>query len=190
MSGWTGSVRAYTSLLIAHCSLLSVGGDKLPRLAVHLGAGGGGDEAGVRAERPAQRRGADGGAVALGRLGAQPTTQLLGGDEGQRVAPGVGGAAARIDRRPRAAQPFIDVQSVESLMLNSIGMQRFYLVVLTAFAAFAVLLAAVGVSRDPSVARRAPRGSNHLISPPPEPTPLGPARAPVHRRRPGRRGGR
>ena len=43
------------------------------------------------------------------------------------------------------AQPFIDVQSVESLMLNSIGMQRFYLVVLTAFAAFAVLLAAVGV---------------------------------------------
>ena len=43
------------------------------------------------------------------------------------------------------AQPFIEVQSLESLMLRSIGMQRFYLVVLTAFAAFAVLLAAVGV---------------------------------------------
>lgn len=43
------------------------------------------------------------------------------------------------------AQPFIEVQSLESLMLRSIGMQRFYLVVLTAFATFAVLLAAVGV---------------------------------------------
>jgi predicted permease len=42
-------------------------------------------------------------------------------------------------------QPFIDVRSLESLMLGSIAMQRFYLVVLTTFAAFAVLLAAVGV---------------------------------------------
>jgi putative ABC transport system permease protein len=43
------------------------------------------------------------------------------------------------------SQPFIDVQSLDSLMMRPIGMQRFYLVVLTAFAAFAVLLAAVGV---------------------------------------------
>lgn len=42
-------------------------------------------------------------------------------------------------------QPFIEVQTLDSLMLNSIAMERFYLVVLMAFAIFAVVLAAVGV---------------------------------------------
>ena len=58
------------------------------------------------------------------------------------------GARRHLETAIRAldpAQPFIEVQSLESLMLRSIGMQRFYLVVLTAFAAFAVLLAAIGV---------------------------------------------
>jgi hypothetical protein len=43
------------------------------------------------------------------------------------------------------AQPFIEVRTLESLMLNSVSAQRFYFVVLTAFAVFAVLLAAVGI---------------------------------------------
>jgi predicted permease len=43
------------------------------------------------------------------------------------------------------SQPFIEIQSLDALMINSVGMQRFYLVVLSAFALFAVLLAAVGI---------------------------------------------
>ncbi len=43
------------------------------------------------------------------------------------------------------SQPFIEIQSLDALMINSVGMQRFYLVVLSAFAIFAVLLAAVGI---------------------------------------------
>ena len=42
-------------------------------------------------------------------------------------------------------QPFIEIQSLDAMMMNSVGMQRFYLVVLSAFAVFAVLLAAVGI---------------------------------------------
>jgi putative ABC transport system permease protein len=42
-------------------------------------------------------------------------------------------------------QPFIEIQSLDALMINSVGMQRFYLAVLAAFATFAVLLAAVGI---------------------------------------------
>jgi ABC-type antimicrobial peptide transport system permease subunit len=42
------------------------------------------------------------------------------------------------------SQPFISIQSLDSLMVNSVGMERFYLVVLAAFAVFAVLLSAVG----------------------------------------------
>jgi predicted permease len=42
-------------------------------------------------------------------------------------------------------QPFIEVRTLESLMVSSVSTQRFYLVVLTAFAVFAVLLAAVGI---------------------------------------------
>lgn len=43
------------------------------------------------------------------------------------------------------AQPFIEIQSLDALMVNSVGMQRFYLAVMSAFAVFAVLLAAVGI---------------------------------------------
>ena len=43
------------------------------------------------------------------------------------------------------SQPFIAIQSLDALMINSVGMERFYLVVLSAFAVFAVLLAAVGI---------------------------------------------
>jgi predicted permease len=43
------------------------------------------------------------------------------------------------------AQPFIAIQSLDALMINSVGMERFYLVVLSAFAVFAVLLSAVGI---------------------------------------------
>jgi predicted permease len=43
------------------------------------------------------------------------------------------------------SQPFIEVRPLESLMVSSVSVQRFYLVVLAAFALFAVLLAAVGV---------------------------------------------
>ena len=43
------------------------------------------------------------------------------------------------------SQPFIEVRSVESLMASSVSTQRFYLVVLAAFALFAVFLAAVGI---------------------------------------------
>jgi putative ABC transport system permease protein len=42
-------------------------------------------------------------------------------------------------------QPFIEIQSLDALMINSVGMNRFYLAVLAAFAVFAVLLAAVGI---------------------------------------------
>ena len=43
------------------------------------------------------------------------------------------------------SQPFIGIQTLDTLMLNSVSTQRFYFVVLTAFAVFAVLLAAVGI---------------------------------------------
>ena len=43
------------------------------------------------------------------------------------------------------AQPFIDITTLDTLMLNSISLQRFYLVVLLAFSVFAVALAAVGI---------------------------------------------
>jgi predicted permease len=42
-------------------------------------------------------------------------------------------------------QPFIEIQSFDAMMINSVGMNRFYLAVLSAFAIFAVLLAAVGI---------------------------------------------
>ena len=42
-------------------------------------------------------------------------------------------------------QPFIEIQSLDAMMINSVGMHRFYLAVLSAFAIFAVLLAAVGI---------------------------------------------
>jgi predicted permease len=42
-------------------------------------------------------------------------------------------------------QPFIEIQSLETMMAASVAMQRFYLAVLAAFATFAVLIAAVGV---------------------------------------------
>jgi putative ABC transport system permease protein len=42
-------------------------------------------------------------------------------------------------------QPFIDVRTVQAMMLNSISMQRFFLALLIAFATFAVAIAAVGV---------------------------------------------
>jgi predicted permease len=42
-------------------------------------------------------------------------------------------------------QPFIEIQSLDAMMMNSVGMHRFYLAVLSAFAVFAVLLAAVGI---------------------------------------------
>jgi predicted permease len=43
------------------------------------------------------------------------------------------------------AQPFIEIQTLDAMMTNSVAMQRFYLAVLSAFALFAVLLAAVGI---------------------------------------------
>ena len=43
------------------------------------------------------------------------------------------------------SQPFIEIQTLNALMVNSVSMQRFYLVVLSAFALFAVGLAAVGI---------------------------------------------
>jgi predicted permease len=52
---------------------------------------------------------------------------------------------AAIVREVDPTQPFIEVQSLDAMMLNSVGMQRFYFVVLSAFAGFAVLLAAVGI---------------------------------------------
>jgi putative ABC transport system permease protein len=52
---------------------------------------------------------------------------------------------AAIVRELDATQPFIEIQSLDAMMLDSVGMQRFYLVVLSAFALFAVLLAAVGI---------------------------------------------
>ena len=52
---------------------------------------------------------------------------------------------AAVVREIDSTQPFIEIQSLDAMMLNSVGMQRFYLVVLSAFALFAVLLAAVGI---------------------------------------------
>ncbi len=52
---------------------------------------------------------------------------------------------AAVVREIDPTQPFIEIQSLDAMMLNSVGMQRFYLVVLSAFAVFAVLLAAVGI---------------------------------------------
>ncbi|HUE89497.1 MAG TPA: ADOP family duplicated permease [Vicinamibacterales bacterium] len=52
---------------------------------------------------------------------------------------------AAVVREIDPSQPFIDIQSLDAMMINSVGMQRFYLVVLSAFAVFAVLLAAVGI---------------------------------------------
>jgi putative ABC transport system permease protein len=43
------------------------------------------------------------------------------------------------------SQPFIEIQTLNAMMINSVAMQRFYLVVLSAFALFAVGLAAVGI---------------------------------------------
>jgi predicted permease len=43
------------------------------------------------------------------------------------------------------AQPFIDIQTLDAMIASSFAMNRFYLAVLSAFAAFAVLLAGVGV---------------------------------------------
>ena len=43
------------------------------------------------------------------------------------------------------AQPFIEIQTLDAMMNRSIAMERFYLAVLSAFAMFAVLLAAVGI---------------------------------------------
>jgi predicted permease len=51
---------------------------------------------------------------------------------------------AAVVREIDPTQPFIEIQSLDAMMLRSVGMQRFYLVVLSAFAIFAVLLAAVG----------------------------------------------
>lgn len=43
------------------------------------------------------------------------------------------------------SQPFIEMQTLNAMMINSVSMQRFYLVVLSAFALFAVGLAAIGI---------------------------------------------
>jgi hypothetical protein len=51
---------------------------------------------------------------------------------------------AAVVREIDPTQPFIEIESLDAMMLDSVGMQRFYLVVLSAFAVFAVLLAAVG----------------------------------------------
>ena len=51
---------------------------------------------------------------------------------------------AAVVREIDPTQPFIEIQSLDAMMLRSVGMQRFYLVVLSAFAIFTVLLAAVG----------------------------------------------
>jgi predicted permease len=52
--------------------------------------------------------------------------------------------------------PFIEIQTLNAMMINSVSMQRFYLVVLSAFALFAVVLAAVGIyaAYSYSIARR------------------------------------
>jgi putative ABC transport system permease protein len=56
------------------------------------------------------------------------------------------------------SQPFIEIQSLDAMMANSVTMQRFYLAVLAAFAIFAVLLAAVGIyaSYSYAIASRTP----------------------------------
>jgi putative ABC transport system permease protein len=43
------------------------------------------------------------------------------------------------------AQPFIEIQTLDAMMASSIAMHRFYLAVLSAFALFAVFMAAVGI---------------------------------------------
>jgi predicted permease len=43
------------------------------------------------------------------------------------------------------SQPFIEIQTLNALMVNSVAMHRFYLVVLSSFALFAVALAAIGI---------------------------------------------
>jgi predicted permease len=43
------------------------------------------------------------------------------------------------------SQPFIEIQTLDRMMTTSVAMHRFYLAVLSAFALFAVLLAAVGI---------------------------------------------
>ncbi len=43
------------------------------------------------------------------------------------------------------AQPFIEIQTLDRMMATSVAMHRFYLAVLSAFALFAVLIAAVGI---------------------------------------------
>jgi len=65
-----------------------------------------------------------------------------------RTSQNVDGARRQLEEVVREldpAQPFVDVQTFESLMLNSISTQRFYLAVLLTFALFAVVLAAIGV---------------------------------------------
>jgi predicted permease len=52
---------------------------------------------------------------------------------------------AAIIRDLNPTQPFIEIQTMDSLMVNSIAMPRFYLAVLLAFAFVAVSLAAVGI---------------------------------------------
>ena len=60
----------------------------------------------------------------------------------------IDGARRALDevvRQLDPAQPFIEIQTLDALMVNSVAMQRFYLVVLSAFAIFALALAAVGI---------------------------------------------
>jgi predicted permease len=65
-----------------------------------------------------------------------------------RAAQDVESARRQLDtviRQLDPSQPFIEIQTLDAMMVNSVGMQRFYLAVLSAFAIFAVLLAAVGI---------------------------------------------
>ena len=52
---------------------------------------------------------------------------------------------ASVIRAIDPAQPFIEIQTLDDMMHRSVAMERFYLAVLSAFAMFAVLLAAVGI---------------------------------------------
>ena len=62
------------------------------------------------------------------------------------------------------SQPFIEVRSVESLMVNSVSTQRFYLVVLAAFALFAVLSRRGRHLRDLLVRGREPDDGNRCAA--------------------------
>jgi predicted permease len=65
-----------------------------------------------------------------------------------RTSRGIDGARRALEtvvRELDPAQPFIEIQTLDSMMARSVSMQRFYLAVLSAFAGFAVLLAAVGI---------------------------------------------